>query len=262
MRNPDRETIFRFKQFAVVNRLSAMKVGTDGVLLGAWCWPEDTDGNLCLEPIAGERTEKDKRRRRILDVGCGTGLITLMLAQRFPDAHIVGVEIDEESADEALQNVKNSKWCDKIIIHHADFNTCNELEDDAYDLIVSNPPFFTNGLDAPNESRNQARHETTLTLHALLVRGAQLLTKKGKIALVLPAERLGELQKVGVKNGLMLSRVCLVSTVPHKPPRRLLAELTNYNVDPTCEEQLSIHDSNGNFTKEYIELTKDFYLKF
>lgn len=261
MRNPDRETIFRFKQFAVVNRRSAMKVGTDGVLLGAWAAGQTVSAEAMPRP------------QRILDVGCGTGVISLMMAQRFPQAEIYGIEIDPDSADEAQANFTSSPWADRLHLLRGDF--LRFPFDGKFDLIVSNPPFFTNGLHAPDAARMQARHESSLTLAALLCRCTALLTPTGFIALVLPADRLAELlpsSRKGVGEPLSLRRLCRVSTVPRKEPRRILVEVKpqpstetpTASVHPaeTSTEHFSIHDSSGNFTPEYINLTKDFYLNF
>lgn len=253
MRNPNRETVFRFKQFAVVNRLSAMKVGTDGVLLGAWA--------LCTSenPTASNTSPSP---RRILDVGCGTGLIALMMAQRFPSADVFAIELDTASADEASANFEASPWADRLHLIQGDFLQAKIKQE--FDLIVSNPPFFTNGLVAPDQARHQARHESALPLASLIKRSLPILSPTGKIALVLPADRLQELSAIlqnSICSELTLSRVCMVSTVPTKPPRRLLAELDRQALSPSAE-QLSIHDGNGCFTQRYINLTKDFYLNF
>lgn len=261
MRNPDRKTIFRFKQFAVANRRSAMKVGTDGVLLGAWALKQQTP-------------------RRILDVGTGTGLIALMMAQRFPDAEIYAVEIDEDSAEEAEENFVHSPWGDRLHLIHGDFltDTISPIPngvtyapaENLFDLIICNPPFFTNGVEAPDPSRQQARHEAALTLDTFLLRAYPLLSPAGTIAIILPADRLQDLhssishisEQANLTSALYISRLCLLSTVPSKPSRRLLAEIHS-GAGPTPQtESLTIHDGNGNFTQEYICLTKDFYLNF
>lgn len=250
MRNPDRETTFRFKQFSVVNRLSAMKVGTDGVLLGAWAQPASS-----VSP------------RRILDVGCGTGLISLMMAQRFSDSEIVGIEIDPDSASEAEANFAASPWATRLQVIHGDY--LQTAFEKTFDMIVSNPPFFTNGLLAPDSSRQQARHELSLPLASLITHSARCLSPSGTISLVLPSDRLADLQGTLPQSAshtthLELSRLCRVSTVPSKPPRRLLAELRFRSEASTLlqDEQLFIQDSDSQFSPGYINLTKDFYLRF
>lgn len=279
MRNPDRETIFRFKQFAVVNHRSAMKVGTDGVLLGAWALSSKDAGSFLGSPDAPCPNSLGS----ILDVGCGTGLIALMMAQRFPDAEVNAIEIDSDSATEAAANFKASPWAGRIHLIHGDFldnflplSPCDTGCRSArkFDLIICNPPFFTNGLQAPECARRQARHETSLTLSSFLEHSSMLLSPSGVIALILPADRLTDLREAlhslsqQPEKSLVLSRLCIVSTVPTKPPRRLLAELRyvprHQSIDNQSfiEEQLSIHDGHGNFSEEYKNLTRNFYLNF
>ena len=150
MRNPDRLTRFSFKQFEMSNCRSAMKIGTDGVLLGAWA---------IGTPISRQSDEE----LRIMDVGSGTGLIALMLAQRFPEATIVGVECDRDAAEEGADNFAGSPWHENLQMVHADFNTiAQESTSESLDAVVSNPPFFTNGAHAPDMQRLAARHEGTL----------------------------------------------------------------------------------------------------
>lgn len=221
-----------------------MKVGTDGVLLGAWA------GSTCP--------------RRILDIGTGTGLIALMLAQRFPEAEITAIEIDSQACEEASGNFNRSPWTSRLKLICGDFlNLPTEIFGEPFDLIVSNPPFFTNGALAPDAARLTARHEITLPLERLVETAAALLSPTGQISLILPADHEGRVRETAVFNRLELSRMIHVSTVPSKPPRRLLVELTNNDRDTICEpDLLSIHSADGNFTDKYINLLKDFYLNF
>lgn len=258
MRNPDRETVFKFKQFDVINRRSAMKVGTDGVLLGAW-------GDVSRYASDAVNPTKADMVRNILDVGCGTGVISLMQAQRFPHAVITGIEIDPEAAAEARENFEMSPWADRLRLIKGDFITCfgNNLEA-KFDLIVSNPPFFTNGQLSPDKSRLTARHDTTLSLETLLNTAAGIISENGSLCLILPADREEDLKWLAVVNRFHIERLVKISTVPHKPPRRLLAELVPpaANGHQTRFSSLSIHCDDGNFSKEYADLLKDFYLKF
>lgn len=259
MRNPDRETVFRFKQFDVNNRLSAMKVGTDGVLLGAWSSlpPEEK------KPLPETECASAPVYPSILDVGCGTGLIALMLAQRCQQAHIYGIEIDNIAADEAFENFAASPWADRLSVIKGDFTTMPEIVgDQKFDLIVSNPPFFTNGEKSPDQARMAARHETSLPLSTLVETSCHLLSDNGHICIVLPVDREEELKYLAVVNHLCLSRLTRVSTVTTKPPRRILAELRRGSSMPTILAQLHIHGADGGFSAEYTSLVKDFYLNF
>ncbi len=258
MRNPDRETIFRFKRFEVTNRMSAMKVGTDGVLLGAWCLSDITD-------CANEANHTTILPERILDAGCGTGLIALMLAQRFPEAEITAIEIDPTAAQEANDNFKASPWSDRLTLIEGDFNTVfSGTSKGIFDLIVSNPPFFKNGELSPEKSRLMARHESSLTLETLIKVSKQLLSTNGELCLILPADREEELKLHSVTNNFNIVRLTRLSTVPTKPPRRILAELKSCisSGSQVVIDRLSIHDTSGGFTKEYASLIKDFYLNF
>lgn len=260
MRNPDRETVFRFKQFDVSNRLSAMKVGTDGVLLGAWSsLPPEEEENALPEAKGASAPVYPS----ILDVGCGTGLIALMLAQRCPQAHIRGIEIDNMAAEEAQGNFSASPWADRLSVIKGDFIAIHDIVgDQKFDLIVSNPPFFTTGEKSPDQARMAARHEASLPLSTLVETSCRILSDNGHICIVLPADREEELKYLAVVNHLCLSRLTRVSTVTTKPPRRILAELRHGPSSPTILSQLHIHGPKGGFSAEYISLVKDFYLNF
>lgn len=239
MRNADRETVFRFKQFDVINRQSAMKVGTDGVLLGAWASSPGTS---------------------VLDIGTGTGLIALMMAQRFPDVSVTAVEIDSIAAHEASENFMASPWAGRITAICTDFTTWN-TEGNKYDAIVSNPPFFTSGLRAPDSTRATARHCDSLPLRELLSHSASILNADGFMSMILPQELDNEIEFIAVTAGLYPSRRCHVATTPRKPAKRTLWEFSKTD-GPCLLSELSISDGEGKFTSEYISLTRDFYLDF
>ena len=236
-----REKVFRFKQFQVVNDKTAMKVGTDGVLLGAWC-------NVASA-------------HRVLDVGTGCGVIALMVAQRNSEARIDAVEIDKDSADEAAMNFSCSPWARRLRVAHCDFNEF-ALRDvvGKYNLIVSNPPFFTNGILPPEASRMSARHTQNLTYGQLLNNAGKLLADGGKIALITPSDNIKEIIEECVFNNLNISRKVNVMSVASLPPKRVLWELVNYPCS-MHESELVIETSPGVFSDEYIALCKDFYLK-
>lgn len=236
--NPNRCSTFRFKQFEIVNSSSAMKVGTDGVLLGAWA---DTENPL-----------------RILDIGSGSGLITLMLAQRFPDARITGIEIDADAAGEAQMNAEKTPWHDRVDFICHDF--CEWTCPEKFDLIVSNPPFFTNGLKSPDESRAVARHAASLSPSAILSHGSRMLAPDGTIAMIVPAESVDNLIFEAAMHRLNPVNVTSVTTRVGKPPRRALISFSTIS-GPVAHSILTISD-NGTFTPEYRNLTRNFYLEF
>lgn len=237
-----RNNYFQFKQFRIVHERSAMKVGVDAVLLGSWV------------NVSGAE--------RILDIGTGTGLIALMMAQRNQNAVVNAVEIEPEAFQEAIFNIKQSPWSDRASVQCCSFQEWTEKADLNYDLIVSNPPFFGNGLKLPDENRAKARHSASLPLAELISGASGLLNQNGRIALVLPIESLHELKQLAVLNNLWIARLCRVKPNPQKPVFRILVELTNSEC-PVQEENMIIEfEKHHDYTPEYKELTKDFYLKF
>ncbi len=262
-------SVFRFKKFNVVNERSAMKVNTDGVLLGAVMTIRPSD-------------------RRLLDIGTGTGTIALMAAQRvmgIPDqvgddgvkigddgvkveddvpggVVIDAIDIDEPSAAEAAANFGNSPWAAALKAHLA------SLEDFAvgmhsqpgYDLIFSNPPYFDNALQAPEERRNAARHTSTgLSYREILDFASAHLTEQGRVALVLPADTERELTRHARMCGLHLYKTTRIRTVPRKSPTRIIAEFSRQRTDSPEDIILTIQNE-GQYTQEYLSLTKEFYL--
>lgn len=229
---------FKFKQFTIYHDKCAMKVGTDGVLLGAWA------------PIANVK--------RVLDVGTGTGLIALQLAQRNPHAKITAIEIDTVAAEQAKNNVLHSPWADRIEVLCLDFR--NYQQDDKFDLIVSNPPYFMDALKCPDEQRCMARHAGGLNYHSLFRHAVHLLSEQGKVSIIIPSEVEKTAVDAAWSHKLFPSHCMQVFTKPGKPCRRVL--LTFGFQEKTCiEENLCIEVNHNEFTPEYIALTKDFYLK-
>ena len=233
-----REKVFRFKQFAVVNDRTAMKVGTDGVLLGAWC---DVEGT-----------------RRVLDVGTGCGVIALMVAQRNTTALIDGIDIDGGAIDEATVNFARSPWSDRLKAHLIDFNTASLQE--GYDLIVSNPPYFTNGVLPTGDARTMARHTASLTYQQLIEGAAHLLNDEGILSLISPVEAYGDIIEAAAFASLPVRRLTHVIPVEGALPKRLLWQLSRRDA-PYGEDSLTIAHSDGTFTSEYVALTGAFYLK-
>lgn len=226
---------FQFKQFTVWQQRCAMKVGTDGTLLGAWAH----GGN------------------HILDVGTGTGLIALMMAQRFAQARIVGIDIDAEAAAQASSNVEASPFASRITILQHDF--ANPLTSHLsplpsnFDAIVSNPPYFTDALPSPDTRRTLARHATTLPFSVLMQRSWQLLSDQGELSLVIPADGRSLVESEAVLAGFFKCRECAVRTSPRKPAKRLLLAFAKH---PRGMERSELTIGSD----AYTELTKDFYL--
>ena len=299
--------IFRFKQFCVVNERSAMKVNTDGVLLGVLMTilPED---------------------RNLLDIGTGMGTIALMAAQRlmhlsvaqgtsYPQTvdtvvtpegrcradeqsispvsssvsrsamagqnvpiHIDAIDIDEPSATEAASNFRNSPWSDILHAHHASLDDFASLISEScvpavpdsgesssgscpeYDLIFSNPPYFDNALQAPEERRNAARHTATgLSYREILDFAAEHLTSTGRVAMVLPADTEHDLTRHARMSGLRLHKITRIRTVPRKAPSRIVAEFSRQMTTSPADTILTIQDG-GQYTREYLDLMHEFYL--
>lgn len=220
--------IFRFKQFAVSHGAAAMKVGTDGVTLGAWA------------PCRG----------KVLDVGCGCGLIGLMAAQRGADG-VVLLEIDPAATAEAADNAANSPWADKVSTICTDFLAY--APSGKFDSIISNPPFFANGELAPDLRRAAARHEGTLTPDAFMRHAVEMLSPSGTVSIIIPPDRLDAWTFAAGIAGLHTSAIRPLHTKPAAPPRRVLVCFTAAETSFTKKE-LVISSS------EYQSLVKDFYL--
>ena len=244
---------FRFKKFHVVNERSAMKVNTDGVLLGAAMTirPED---------------------RRLLDVGTGTGTIALMAAQRLAGISgqagndggearkgivIDAIDIDEPSAMEAAENFRNSAWSDMLHAHHVPLN---EFASGMYDLIFSNPPYFEDSLTAPDERKSTARHTSDgLSYRDIFDFAAARLVERGRVSLVLPADQETAVCRYARMSGLHLYRILRIRTVPRKAPSRMIVEFSRQRIEIPEDKVLTIQNE-GQYTQEYLSLTKDFYL--
>lgn len=229
---------FAFKQFTVRHDRCAMKVGTDGVLLGAWTDLTDS--------------------RRILDVGTGTGLIALMLAQRSAQTRITAIDIDPDAVSQAQENIQASPWKERVGASLQDLRTYTP--DTRFDTIVSNPPYFEDSLKSPDGQRNTARHTDTLSIHELLEKVAALLTPGGRFSVVLPFEQTGHLVDVAAACGLYPSRHTAVVTRPGLPPKRTLMEFRRNPIHYRPDE-LVIELERHVYSEGYIALTRDFYLK-
>ena len=233
-----------------------MKVGTDGVLLGAWC------------PIINHKSQITNTPFRVLDVGTGSGLIALMLAQRCPNAQIEAIDIDPNAVEQAKENGVNAylsrlqDWPNhksKILNHKC------------YDLIVANPPYFRNSLKNPDEGRKTARHTDSLSYEELITHSVRLLNPDGLLALILPAEEEQNVCALAVAAGLSLTRLTRVYSKESKPARRVLlafrksplplhlSPITN-NLSPIVSDSLVLEDEKGGRSAAYSKLCEEFYL--
>ncbi|WP_246201464.1 tRNA1(Val) (adenine(37)-N6)-methyltransferase [Budvicia diplopodorum] len=232
---------FTFKQFFVAHDRCGMKVTTDGVILGGWA------------PLLNGQ--------RILDIGSGTGLLALMLAQRSePQVMIDAVEIDRSAYEQALENVAASPWADRIQVFHQDIKDYAEHDHGGYDLIVSNPPYFPEGTECRDEARSTARYSHILTHHDLLIYAEKLLAVNGRFCVMLPCALGESLQQKALSMGWFVSRRTWVKDVVDKAPYIVLLELTRK--PSVCDEQWLITHQPGrvSYTEQFTQLAKDFYL--
>lgn len=235
--------MFRFKQFVIEDDCCSMKVGTDGVLLGAW-----VDVDLC-----------SKSTVRVLDIGVGSGLIALMIAQRFEDAKVVGVEIDRASAEQAARNIYASSFSSRVSVECVDIQ--HYRPDELFDVIVCNPPFFEETLVSPNERRAQARHTSQgLGFAELIDVSDKLLITSGSLQVVIPTTSQQTFIALADRRGFALKRRMVVKTVARKAPKRVLLHFVKGRVDCPVVEESIVLMVGGNRSTDYSELCKDFYL--
>ena len=228
---------FRFKRFRINHDRCAMKVGTDGVLLGAWG---------CVEG------------QRILDIGTGSGLIALMAAQRNPDAEVLGIDIDEGAILQARENVAQSPFCGRVGCIIQDILTFQPEE--CYDSILCNPPFYTEDTLPPDLARSLARNSAALPFDKLIAIVCKILADGGFFSVVLPVQTMQTFTGLCLDKGLFLVRRCLVRTTTKKPPRRALLTFAKENSQVTEETELCLMNPDGSRSLAYSELTKEFYL--
>lgn len=230
---------FKFKQFTVCHDRCAMKVGTDGVLVGAWAeLPEEG---------------------RVLDLGTGTGLIALMAAQRC-HAPVCGIDVDEAAVEQALENVAASPWADRIRIWKQDVREMRAETDGVFDAIVSNPPYFTEKVLCPDRQRNAARHTDGLDFDELLEAVCRLLTERGVFSVVLPSDAGRDFIGLALRHRLYLKRQTWVHTKPGIAPKRVLMAFTKELVSSSETDHLTIETEPRVHSPEYLALVKDFYL--
>ena len=254
---------FQFRQFTVHQDKCAMKVGTDGTLLGCWvlgvgCW--ESCGH---PPTPNTRTPTPNTQHptpRILDIGTGTGLIALIMAQRFPDAHVTGIDIDPSAVLQARDNADNSPFADRVSIIEADVRSYEVPSGERYDAIVVNPPYFVDSLTCPDRQRTLARHTSTLTYRDLMEAAARLLADDGELSIIIPFDCKPLLEAEAALAGFFKSRECAVRTTPRKPPRRYLLAFRRHAVEQVEQTSGVIEEQPGVRSDWYTNLTKDFYL--
>lgn len=235
--------LFRFKQFAVQDDRSAMKVGTDGVLLAAWV--------------------QLLHHGNALDIGCGSGVISLILAQRFPCLNIQAIDISANAVAETQLNVANSPWSERVMAFQGDAKSYPFSG--KFHLIISNPPFFTKATKSGDISRDTTRHDDTLTFEDLLFIANECLSPKGRLVVVYPYDRLESLIKLAERFGFTPTRTCLVKPKHHLAPNRVMLKFgrTSQIDSPSYpSEELVIREADGSFTPEYQQVTRPFYLAF
>jgi len=230
---------FRFKQFSVAQDKSAMKVNTDGVLLGAWA---DVGA-----------------AKAILDIGTGTGVIALIMAQRNAEAIIDAIDIDEDAFAQARDNFQNSIWSKRLYAHHVSLQ--DYCPDRKYDLIISNPPYFIDDSKTEDHQKNIAKHSISLSYKELIAGISRLLADGGGAFLVLPAFNLPLFENLAAEEKLFIANLAEVIAVDGKAPYLALIKLAREKKDDV-KDTLVIQNEEGIFTSNYRELTKDFYLKF
>ncbi len=232
---------FQFKQFTVLQDNATMKVGTDGVLLGAWADISNT--------------------KKVLDIGTGTGVIALMMAQRLPSAEVHAVEISKEASEIAKENFANSGWSDRMKLLNLPVQDFAKITDHSYDLIVSNPPFFSGGTFSSNENKNLMRHTVRLPNGDLLHAVRRLLNKSGRFAVILPYIEGLRFEEMARQYHFYVTKKTSVLPTKEKSVERLLLEFA-YEENELEEKTLVVETSKRHvYTDDYIALTKDFYLK-
>jgi len=232
---------FQFKEFTIHQDKTAMKVGTDGVLLGAWV-------NLTTQPES------------VLDIGTGTGVIALQIAQRTDCKLIDALEIEPNAYEQAVENFENSDWGDRLFCYHASLQEFIEEIEEPYDLIISNPPFYTDTFKSVEEKRATARHTKTLSFKELISATAKLLSPEGTCAFIIPFHEEGSFLEIAKKVKLYPNRITRVKGNLHTAIKRSLVQLSFSN-EPLKMGNLILETERHVYTDTYKDLVKDFYIK-
>lgn len=235
--------MFKFQQFTVVQENAAMKVGTDGVLLGAW-------------------TPVDHQPAKILDAGTGTGLVALMLGQRTCNAMIDAVEIDDAACLDARNNFEASPWSDRLNLFHSSFQDFAQRSASSYDLIVSNPPFFRRSMKNECSRKATARHDISLSAEDLLEGVCKLLSVDGIFSLILPVSDYEGFRLKAARFGMYEQKRLMVHPNPGKPAKRVMSVWTRKQVDFPVIERLDVEESRHNYTAGFKNIVSGFYLAF
>lgn len=235
-------SIFNFKQFTINQDRCAMKIGTDGVLLGAWC------------PI-------DNNPFSVMDIGAGTGILSLMLAQRSHAEQIDALEIDEEAYEQCVENFENSPWGDRLFCFHAGLDEFVEEPEDEYDIIISNPPFYSENYKTDDSQRDLARFQDALPFEDLIEAVALLLSENGIFAVIIPFKEEERFIDLCAEVELFPVKVTRVRGSHNTPIIRSLLAFKRYELSVLTANELVIEINRHEYTDEYINLMKDFYLK-
>jgi tRNA1Val (adenine37-N6)-methyltransferase len=233
---------FNFKQFTVQQDKCAMKIGTDGVLLGAWC------------PI-------DNNPFSVLDIGAGTGILSLMLAQRSNAEQIDSLEIDEEAYEQCVENFENSPWSDRLFCFHAGLDEFVDEPEDEYDIIISNPPFYSENYKTDDSQRDLARFQDALPFEDLIEAADLLLSENGIFAVIIPYKEEERFIDLCAEVELFPVKVTRVKGSHTTPIVRSLLAFKRYELSVLTADELVIEINRHEYTDDYINLTKDFYLK-
>ena len=232
---------FKFKHFHIYQDRCAMKVGTDGVLLGAWT-------SVASDP------------KSILDIGAGTGLLALMLAQRTNAETIEAIEIDEAAFEQCVENFENAPWADRLFCYHAGLDEFVDEVEDRYDVIVSNPPFYAEEVTSGNASRDVARQMQSLPLEELVEAVSNLLAPKGKFSTIIPYKETERFIDLAALCKLFPTRITRVKGNSTSEFKRSLVECS-FRKSEIVEDELTIEHQRHRYTEKYVKLTKEFYLK-
>ena len=234
--------MFKFKQFAVNQDRCAMKIGTDAVLLGAWC------------PI-------ENNPKSILDIGAGTGILALMLAQRTNAVQIDALEIDEEAYEQCVENFEGSPWADKLFCYHAGLDEFVDDPEDEYDLIISNPPFYSEDFKTSDEQRDLARFQDAMPFEDLIEAADLLLSENGTFAVVIPYKEEDRFIELCAEYELYPVKATRVKGSHKTPIVRSLLAFKRFELSVLTADELVVEINRHEYTDDYINLTQDFYLK-